>query len=221
MAKRLLEGSHVGCETFANGHDFLEAWDGARPGCVVLEQRIPDMSGFQLLRRLAAGGRRLPLVFVLGHATVATAVEMMRCGAVHVLEKPLRSLELLNAIHEAVELDQRGRVRDEHVNELRERVSTLSRKEREVLDLLGQARSVKSIAAELGLSIRAIEQRRRSLMNKLAIETPVELLRFTVALKQAIDLVPAVTASNGRGRDVTRLASASSCAIAMPNCRAN
>jgi len=184
MARSLLDGSEVGCETFANAHSFLEALDTSRPGCVVLEQRIPDMSGFQLLRRLAETGIGLPLVFVLGRPNVPTAVELMRSGAVHVLEKPLRSIELLNAIQEALELDQNRRARCTSELRLRELVAKLSRKEREVLELIGLGRSVKSIAAQLDLSVRAVEQRRRGLMEKLSLHSPVELLRFSLTLKQ-------------------------------------
>ncbi len=192
MAKRLLDGSDVECETFTDGHSFLEAVDVSRPGCVVLEQRIPDMSGFQVLRRLAAGGFDLPAVFVLGCPNVSMAVELMRSGAVHVLEKPLRSIELLNTIQEALELDENRRTRSANESRLRELVARLTRKEREVLELVGLGRSVKSIAAQLDLTVRAVEQRRRGLMEKLSLHSPLELLRFSMALKQSDGLPLAI-----------------------------
>src|ERR1700681_2401110 len=102
MIRDSLVGSELHCETFRSGRDFLAANHDSRPGCLVLEQRIPDMSGLQLQHRLAASGSLLPLVFVTANTHVSTAVELMRVGAIHVLEKPARSIELLSAIQEAI-----------------------------------------------------------------------------------------------------------------------
>jgi two-component system response regulator TtrR len=179
----VLEGSGLGCEFFRSGRDFLAAFSDSLSGCLVLEQRIPDMSGLQLQQRLVTGGCSLPLVFMSTNSDVSTAVELMRRGAVHVLEKPARPIELFNAIQEAVELDrERRRVRNREAN-LNKLTATLSRKDRETLDLIAKGRSCKAMASELELSVRAVELRRNSLMKKLGIRSPLDLMRFAVVLQ--------------------------------------
>jgi FixJ family two-component response regulator len=184
LMKDLLIGSELRCDIHATCRDFLAAYDVSRPGCVVLEQRIPDMSGLQLQRRLALNGtRQLPLVFVLSDATVSTAVELLRGGAVHVLEKPLRPLELLTAIQEALDRERRrAAARDEQV---RDRIAVLSRKDREVLELIALGKSIKAIAVRLELSVRTVEQRRQKLMAKLQLQSALELMRFSVFAREA------------------------------------
>jgi two-component system, LuxR family, response regulator FixJ len=184
LTKELFEGSHLRCETYSTCREFLAAYDSGCPGCLVLEHRIPDMSGLQLQRRLAASSSKLPLVFVLAAANVSTAVELMRGGAVHVLEKPVRPVELLTAIQEALALDHDRRIEVQHEAKTREQIAALTRKEREVLTLIAQGKSTKAIAAHFGLTVRAVEQRRRNLMGKLHFRSPLELLRFSVTARQ-------------------------------------
>jgi FixJ family two-component response regulator len=176
----VLEGAHLRCELFRSGREFLASYDESRPGCLVLEQRISDMSGLQLQHRLAARGSILPLVFLLANANVATAVELMRGGAVHVLEKPARALDLLNAIHEAVAVDRQRRVTKQHQTKMLGSMAALTRKEHQVLELIAKGSSTRAIAMELNLSVRAIELRRKRLMEKLDLQTSQELMRFSV-----------------------------------------
>jgi two-component system response regulator TtrR len=179
----VLEGSGLGCEFFRSGRDFLAAFSDSLSGCLVLEQRIPDMSGLQLQQRLSTGGCSLPMVFILANSDVSTAVELMRRGAVHVLEKPARPIELFNAIQEAVELDrERRRVRNREAN-FNKLTATLTRKDRETLHLIAKGRSCKAMASELDLSVRAVELRRNSLMKKLGIRSSLDLMRFAVVLQ--------------------------------------
>ncbi len=120
------------------------------------------------------------------NTNVSVAVELMRGGAVHLLEKPVRPVELLSAIEEAVKLDRdRRRTKNRHAK-LLETVASLTAKERQVLELIGQGNSVKAIAAELGLCLRAIELRRSSLMKKLGVFSSLELLRFAVTVHREI-----------------------------------
>jgi FixJ family two-component response regulator len=197
--KELLRGTNLRCEVWGTGREFFAAYqDDLRPGCVVLEQRIPDMSGLQIQRRLSARGSVLPLVFVSANSDVSTAVALMRGGAVHVLEKPPRSIELLNAIQEAISLNEIRRGELQEKEKVRVRLAALTRKERHVLQLIGQGRSIKGIAATLGLCVRAVELRRRSLMEKLAVQSSLELMRFSVATAEDTaeqHLVPGVSRS--------------------------
>ena len=178
--REVLDGSELGCEFYPSGHEFLAAYRHDWPGCLVLEQRIPDMSGLQLQHRLASFGVVLPLIFLTARPDVSTAVEFMRGGAVHVLEKPVRSVELLEAIQEAIALDQGRRLAKNNQKRLKNFTLALTRKERQVLELIAAGRSVKAIAAELELSVRAVELRRKSLMKKLEVGSALELMRFSV-----------------------------------------
>lgn len=187
VTKKILEGSNLQCDVFRAGRDFLAAYEDSQPGCLVLELRIPDMSGLQLQHRLSARGSALPLVFLTADTDVSTAVELMRGGAIHVLEKPARPIELLSAIQEAIDLDQQRRAVREHRCKLQELTSSLTLKEQRVLELISSGKSTKAIAAELQLSVRAIELRRQSLMNKLSAESPLELMRFSVMLRQELN----------------------------------
>jgi FixJ family two-component response regulator len=190
----LLSGSELRCEVYSTCRDFLAEHDVSRSGCVVLEQRIPDMSGLQLQRRLVLdGSRQLPLLFVLDDPTVSTAVELMRGGAIHVLEKPLRPVELLTAIHEALDIDRNRRRAVQTDEQLQDHIAALTRKEREVLELIAIGKSVKAMAAQLELSVRAIEQRRHGLMAKLHLDSPLELMRFSVNAHRVFP----VAAANG------------------------
>ena len=190
VTKQTLEGSNLQCEVFLSGRDFLAAYDDSQPGCLVLELRIPDMSGLQLQHRLSARGSDLPLVFLTADTNVSTAVELMRGGAVHVLEKPARPIELLSAIQEAVDLNQHRRNVKQHHIRLLDLTASLTSKERQVLELIGRGKSIKAIAAELQLSVRAIELRRQSLMNKLGAASSSELMRFSVMMHRELDPRP-------------------------------
>jgi FixJ family two-component response regulator len=178
--KEALDGSSLRCEAYCSGREFFAAYDPRRPTCLVLEMRIPDMGGLQLQRRLAANGSPLPLVFVTSHADVSMAVEAMRGGAVHVLEKPVRPMELWSAIQEALAREESRCREQEHQREMRERVAALTQKERQVVQLLAEGKSIKAMARSLDLCVRAVELRRRGLMEKLDLHSPLELMRFSI-----------------------------------------
>ena len=180
--------SRQAAEVFSVARDFLAAYHDDRPGCLVLEQRIPDMSGLQLQHRLSARGSKLPLVFVTANTNVSVAVELMRGGAVHLLEKPVRPVELLSAIEEAVKLDHDRRRTKHRRAKMQKTVASLTAKEHQVLELIGRGKSVKAIAHELGLSLRAIELRRSSLMKKLGVLSSMELMRFAVTVHREFSL---------------------------------
>lgn len=177
----VLRGTALDYQAFSTAREFLAALDPSRPGCLVLEQRIPDMSGLQIQRRLSERSLLLPAIFVLAQGSVSLAVELLRGGAVHVLEKPVRPIELWNAIEEAVARNQDCWRVEEARSAMRERLAILTSKERQVLGLIGMGKSVKVMAAELGISGRAVELRRRQLIGKLQFHSTLELLRFAVA----------------------------------------
>ena len=118
------------------------------------------------------------MMYVSSGMDVSTAVVLMRGGAIHILEKPLRSIELLNAIQEAVAIDQDERRKEAGKRQVRESIARLTRKERQLVSLVASAKSTKAIASELGICSRAVELRRRGVMDKLGLKSSLELLRF-------------------------------------------
>jgi FixJ family two-component response regulator len=180
----LLEGYQFKVQAYASSRDFFAAYDGSQPGCLVLEQRIFDASGLQVQRRLAERNLGLPMVYVTSNIDVSTAVVLMRGGAVHVLEKPLRSMELLEAIQEALARGEIQQKQDQENRYLRESVMSLTRKERQLVGLLSAAKSTKAISTELSICPRAVELRRRGIMKKLGMDSPLELVRFAVLAYQ-------------------------------------
>ncbi|MGA2256766.1 MAG: response regulator [Thermoguttaceae bacterium] len=180
MVEELLQGHKLTVRAYSSGREFFSAYAGEEPGCLVLEQRIVDISGLQIQRRLAEQNQRLPMVFVSSGLDVSTAVVLMRGGAIHVLEKPVRSIELLNAIQEAVAIDQSERHQEAQKSRVREAIAMLTLKERQFVSLAASAKSTKAIASDLNICPRAVELRRRGVMEKLGLKSPLELLRFAM-----------------------------------------
>jgi two-component system response regulator TtrR len=179
LVKDLLQGYKFKVQVHESGREFLASYDGG-PGCLVLEQRIFDMSGLQIQQRMAERNQRLPLVYVTSGLDVSTAVVLMRGGAIHVLEKPLRAAELLGAIQEAVTIDENRRLQEAEKLRVKEAIALLTLKERQLLGLVAFAKSTKAIAAELRICNRAVELRRRAMMDKLGLKSSLELVRFAI-----------------------------------------
>jgi len=168
------------CQTYASAQDFFTAYRARRPGCLVLEAKLPDMNGLQVQRRLARLGVPLPMIFLSDHADLSMTVELMRGGAVHYLQKPLRRLELLSALQEAIAI---GRPRWKALNRRRrvtKGMSLLSDQEREVLRGVAQGRTNRQMASHQGVSLRTIEIRRANLMRKLKLDSETSLLHFAL-----------------------------------------
>ena len=182
----VLTGYPFDIQTFVSGREFFAVYDGIQPGCLVLEQRIADTSGLQIQRRLAERRQRLPMIYVSSSIDVSTAVALMRGGAVHILEKPLRSIELFGAIQEALSIDKNQRQQEADKRRIRESIATLTHKERKLVRLLATATSNKSISEELSICARAVELRRRAVMEKLGLESPMELVRFALVAQEEI-----------------------------------
>ena len=183
ITREVLDGAGVSCVEYRTGREFLAADQNLQSGCVVLEPRLPDMHGVQIQHLLSASGDVLPVIFAVSKLDVSTAVEFMRSGAVHVLEKPVRPAELLATIQEALELSlERRRKKNEELR-IKGLTATLSKKEVDVLELIATGRSPKMIATALQLSVRAVELRRKSLMSKLRVGSSLELMRFSVIAK--------------------------------------
>lgn len=176
----LVHTMNLQCEAYVSGEEFLEAYDPSRPGCLLLEVRIPGISGLQIQERLASEGAAIPVMFLTARATVSIAVRAMRAGALHFLEKPFRQHELWDAIQEAVLLDeQRRRLAEQH-QEIEDRLAQLTPKERQLLRMIAAGESKKAMACSAGVSVRTIELRRTRLRKKLGLTSSIELLQFAL-----------------------------------------
>jgi FixJ family two-component response regulator len=163
---------------FATAREFLASYDRSQPGCLVLELTLPDMSGIELQQRLIHEQTELPIIMISGHASVRIAVEVMSRGAVTLLEKPLCLNELIVHLRKALDLDAARRASRAKQAKAQLRLSQLTPRDREVLDLIAAGRSNKQIAAHLGLSLRAIEDRRARLMKRIGALSLAEALHL-------------------------------------------
>jgi FixJ family two-component response regulator len=166
------------CEAYSTGQDFLDAYAPSRPGCVVLEVRIPEVNGLEIQERLAAQGSVIPVVFLTTQATVSIAVRAMRAGAVHFLEKPFREHELWDTIQEAIVLDAKRRRAVAEQEQVDDQLAKLTAKERQVLEMIAAGSSKEAIASEAGVSVRTIELHRNRVIKKLGFRCLTELVLF-------------------------------------------
>ena len=172
----LLASVELSVEVFASASEFLDAYDPSRSGCLILDMRMPGMSGPELQKRLTERGMEIPIIFLSGHGDVATAVRALKDGAVDFLEKPFQEQALLDLVYQALEQDVDAR-RDRAAREMaRERLGRLTDREREVLDHIVAGQANKVIAAELGLSEKTIEFHRSHLMKKSGAQSVAELV---------------------------------------------
>ena len=177
----LLQTEGLAVAAFPSAAAFLESGAAQRPGCLVLDVRMPGMSGLDLQKRLRAQGCRTPILFVTGHGDVPMAIRAMKGGAFDFIEKPFQGEPLVQRIREALALDTRQRTRQARRDDATARLALLSAREREVLDRVAAGQYNKVIAAELGISLSTVEIHRKRVMEKLHAESLADLIR-TLAL---------------------------------------
>ena len=182
----LVESVGLDVETFERAEDFLERYDPELPGCLILDVRMPEVSGLELQERLAECGSGLPIIMVTGYGDVPMAVRAMRNGAVDFIEKPFSDQHLIDRVQEAIARDRLRRTERKGRESVARRVSTLSAREREVLDLVVTGKANKVIANDLGLSPKTIEVHRARLMKKLNVSSVAELVRLSLEHKQLV-----------------------------------
>ena len=180
----LLRANGLGVETFASAMDFLESDAVQRPGCLLLDVRMPGMSGLDLQKRLHALGCRTPIIFMTGHGDVPMAIRAMKAGAFDFVEKPFQAQTLLNRIHEALALDAEERRRQAQRNEVSARMALLSPREHEVMERVAAGQYNKVIAAELGISISTVEIHRKRVMEKLQAASLSDLIRMLALINE-------------------------------------
>lgn len=165
--------------TFSSGEEFLNSDSVGKPGCLVLDLSMPQMSGLQLQQALKENGCSIPVIFITGHGGVPESVRALRAGAIDFLEKPFEPTLLVERIEEAFELDRKTRVERQSIQQLRARFDRLTKREREVLDrLLSEPKtaSSKGIGRVLGISHRTVELHRARILEKTNTSSLPELL---------------------------------------------
>ncbi|CAK0768370.1 Transcriptional regulatory protein FixJ [Gammaproteobacteria bacterium] len=181
----LLESVGLVVETFASSRDFLDATVPEQSGCVLLDIRMPGMSGLELQRRLVSRGITMPVIIITGHADVTTAVQAMKTGAVDFLEKPFNDQVLLDRIHDAINQDKQSRRTRAELGDIARRVSTLSPREVVVLDLVIAGKANKVIALELRISEKTVEAHRARIMDKMQVRSTADLIRTILIYRTA------------------------------------
>ncbi len=179
----LLGSVGIAHEGFGSATDFLARFHAEAPGCLVCDVRMPDMSGLELYERIVERGGILPVIFMTAYADVQMAVRALKSGAAEFVEKPFHAQTMLERIQAALVTDQRRRAEWNERRSLQERFESLTAKERETLSLILAGDPNKAIAAKLGVSERAIEMRRASLMKKLRAHSLAELIRHATLLE--------------------------------------
>ena len=174
----LMDSVNLEHEIFESGDDFLNKVTEQRPGCLVLDIRMPGLGGLELQEELIKRGNTLPIIFITGHGDVPMAVEAMQKGAVDFIQKPFRDQELLDRIRHALATDEERREEKQQHAEVTERLSRLTNREREVFDLVVTGKPNKVIAYELGVSQRTVEIHRARVMEKMQARSLADLVKM-------------------------------------------
>ena len=173
----LLESVGLEVRIFSSAQEFLAAADPDAPGCLLLDVRMPGMSGLDLQNELADAEISLPIIFITGHGTVPMSVRAMKAGAVDFLQKPFDEQDLFNAVNQAIEQDRQARLERDELREIQKRSGSLTPREYEVFTLLVSGMLNKQVAYRLGTTERTIKAHRSRIMEKMEADSLADLVR--------------------------------------------
>lgn len=179
----LLKTVDLATRAFALASEFLEAYRPEQPGCLILDVRMPGMSGLELQQQLNVRGATIPVIFITGHGDVPMAVEAMQQGAFDFLQKPFRDQDLIDRVQRALERDARSRAALAEHAKIRQRLHSMTPREREVMRLMTSGKPNKIMAADLGVSQRTVEIHRARVMEKSGAASLAQLVRMVMDLE--------------------------------------
>jgi len=180
----LVKSIGLNATVLGSAQEFLTSYDPMQPGCLVLDVRMPGMSGLELQQQLNLRGAVIPVIFITGHGDIPMAVEAMQQGAFDFLQKPFRDQDLIDRVQKALERDHKNRADLGERRRIRERRDSLTPREREVLSLVTSGKANKVMAADLGLSQRTVEIHRARVMEKMEAHSLAQLVRMMLVLEQ-------------------------------------
>jgi two-component system response regulator FixJ len=183
----LLKSVGLAATPLSSAQDFLATYDLQQPGCLILDVRMPGMSGLELQQQLNLRGAIIPVIFITGHGDIPMAVEAMQQGAFDFLQKPFRDQDLIDRIQRALAKDQTGRAELQERSRIKQRLETLTAREHEVLDLVTRGKPNKIMAADLGVSQRTVEIHRARVMEKMGASSLAQLVRMVLDLKDGAE----------------------------------
>jgi FixJ family two-component response regulator len=182
----LVESVGLRAESFATGQEFLNKKRTSDPSCLVLDVRLPQMSGLDFQRTLADVGMQIPIIFITAHGDIPMSVRALKSGAVEFLTKPFRDQDLLDAIQQALERDRAARDQQGDIHELHGRYSALTARERAVMDRVVAGMLSKQIASEMGISEATVKIHRGNIMQKMRAGSLIELVRMADKLRPVL-----------------------------------
>ncbi|QSA98477.1 response regulator transcription factor [Methylococcus sp. EFPC2] len=178
MLEALIGSIDLSVRAFSNAADFLEIYQPAVCECLVCDMRMPEIGGLELQKRLLAKGATLPIIFLTGHAEVALAVECMKNGAFDFVEKPFGAQALLDKVQQALERSCRLHAERRHRSTIEARLALLTPKEQKIAKLVSEGKSSRDISEIVGCSVRTVENHRAHILEKLHVNSTVELVRL-------------------------------------------